>query len=61
VSIAVAETVLSELALGVCLIITADGEVEGCEAEARCSRMGSLRANDGYDGAGWEGRFKVAK
>ena len=39
----VAETVL---ALGVCLI-TAEGVVEGCEADARWERMGSVREGAG--------------
>jgi hypothetical protein len=49
--------------LGVSLINTADGEVEGCEAEAeyRAWRMGSVRGDEEKEGAVAPGRFKPAK
>jgi hypothetical protein len=63
VSISVAVSSETVLALGVCLINTADGEVEGCEAEAeyRAWRMGSVRGDEEKEGAVAPGRFKPAK
>ena len=60
-SISVAVSSETVLALGVCLINTADGEVEGCEAEYRAWRMGSVRGDEEKEGAVTPGRFKAAK